>query len=263
MCFKIWLWITFGISIFFKKIPQNAVPYMNPYVVLLLIVCLPIASIFSRINSSVNFIQCHDARLSQRSDDVPLNEISSDEIQEIIDIMFSVAKGERQDLSHRVMIGLAAPQIGICKRIILVDTSVDRDRLNLGNLKVYINPVIKKASETLEKGREGCYSVDSRLCGVVWRPDHITIQAYDRYGNTFSEELCGLTARIFQHECDHLDGLEFPDRMGEDDQLHWVEEADFPNYRKHWETWDKLCPREVWDAMKAGLPFETPAFQDL
>jgi peptide deformylase len=218
--------------------------------------------IYSEDKPMINFIQCNDPKLSQRSQEVPLEDIKSPEIQDIIDELFKIAKGERNDIDTPIMVGLAAPQVGITKRIILVDTGVDHDRTKLGELKVYINPVIAWASDELEKGREGCYSVDGRVRGVVMRPSHILIQAYDRQGIYFTEELHHFTARIFQHECDHLDGLEFPDRMSPNDSLHWVESSDFHRYREHWESWDLVCPWEVWKAMKSGEPFDPPTKQN-
>jgi Polypeptide deformylase len=67
-------------------------------------------------------------------------------------------------------------------------------------------------------------------------------------------ELSGFTARIAQHETDHLDGIRFPDRIPVDqpDKLHWVEPEQFPDYRLNWATWKQLCPRERWEAMKQG-----------
>ena len=136
--------------------------------------------------------------------------------------MFDIARGERTDPEAKVMVGLAAPQIGISKRIILVDIGVDSDRKNLGELTAFINPEILWHSEELVDGREGCFSVDDRVVGVVPRSKSIKIRAYDREGNLVSLELADFTARIFQHETDHLNGIRFPDRVGEGGKLQWV-----------------------------------------
>lgn len=182
--------------------------------------------------------------------EVPLEEIASEEIQSIIDQMYSIAKGEREDLENRVMVGLAAPQIGIAKCIILVDLGVEADRKNLGELKAFINPKIVWASEEKIEGREGCYSVDRRVLGIVHRAARIKVIAYDRHGNYLSEEFSGFTARIFQHEIDHLQGIRFPDRVGEEGVLQLVEEEEYNEYRKDWQNWPVRCPWTTWLEMK-------------
>ena len=204
----------------------------------------------------LHFLDPCDPFLSIRAHEVPVGEITSPEIQGLIDQMFAIAKGEREDLQKKVAIGLAAPQIGVSKRIILVDVGVDKDRKKMGELRVYINPQIVWKSNELEEGRESCYSVDHRLSGIVWRPKSIVLNALDRDGKAITQEFTGFTARIFQHEIDHLDGNLFPDRIGKDGILHWVLEEEFPEYRKTWQSWPVKCPWEVWLAMKEGKPFE-------
>ena len=199
------------------------------------------------------FIPPGDPLLQERAAEVPLETIQSFEIQSTLERMFEVAKGERVDMERRVMVGLAAPQIGISKRIILVDIGADRDRKELGDLRAYINPVIERYSEELEEGREGCYSVDSRVVGVIPRATKIQISAYDALGKRVVEELTGFTARIFQHEVDHLDGIRFPDRAGPDGKLYWVEEEEFPKYQQSWKHWTCKCPWNRWIEMKEGF----------
>lgn len=103
--------------------------------------------------------------------------------------------------------------------------------------------------------REGCFSVDTHVCGVVPRAKWIKIEAYDRDGNRVEEEYFDYTARIFQHEIDHLDGKRFPDRVGQSGKLHWVEEHEYPVYRVNWGTWSNDVPWEDWIAMKEGRPY--------
>jgi peptide deformylase len=193
--------------------------------------------------------------LQTRALEVPVEEILSKETQEIIDQMFEVARGERAAVEKRVMVGLAAPQIGISKRIILVDTGVDIDRKALGALTAYINPEITWYSPEKVDGREGCFSVDSRVAGIVSRSVTIRIQAFDREGKVVTLTFSGMTARIFQHEVDHLEGIRFPDRVGPEGKLQWVEADEYPRYRENWEHWDRPCPWDLWVAMKEGRPY--------
>ncbi|MCI8412882.1 MAG: peptide deformylase [Clostridia bacterium] len=107
-------------------------------------------------------------------------------------------------------VGLAAPQVGILRRVCVV--SVD------GGITKYelVNPVIVKASGT-QRGAEGCLSCPGKS-GVVVRPKKLTVQAQNRYGETKLYKVDGFTAVAFSHEMDHLDGVLFIDKViSEDD----------------------------------------------
>jgi peptide deformylase len=203
-----------------------------------------------------HYLKPSNPLLNKRSNEIPVDKILSGETQEIIEQMLTLAQGERTDPSKRSLIGLAAPQIGISKRIILVDIGVDEDRKKFGELKAFINPQIIWSSSELISGREGCFSVDAHVCGIVSRPHSIEIKAFDRQGNAIHEKIEGFTARIFQHEIDHLDGIRFPDRIGEKGALHWIETDQFLEYRKNWQNWPVKCPWKIWIAMRAGKPYE-------
>ncbi len=100
-------------------------------------------------------------------------------------------------------VGLAAPQVGILKRAVVVDT---------GNGKIeLINPVITEESGS-QIGSEGCLSVP-KVFGEVERPMKVKVHAQDRDGNWFDVEGEELTARAFCHEIEHLDGKLFLDRV--------------------------------------------------
>ena len=200
-----------------------------------------------------------DFSLQMRAEEVPESEILSEETQSMIDQMFLVARGERDDSGgKRVMVGLAAPQIGCSKRIILVDIGIDRNRKELGSLVAYINPEITWYSEEIVEDREGCFSVDSCVLGIVPRSEKIRLKAFDRHGMPISEEFSGFTARIAQHEVDHLNGIRFPDRVGPEGKLHWVEESQYAEYKTNCENWDCRCSWDVWVAMKNGEPYPSP-----
>lgn len=99
---------------------------------------------------------------------------------------------------HDNGVGLAAPQVGILKRIFVVD--VDRE-----NSFVFINPEILETSGE-QTGEEGCLSLPGK-CGIVTRPDHVKVRASDLGGNEFEMEAEGLLARAILHENDHLNGI--------------------------------------------------------
>lgn len=202
------------------------------------------------------FLAPTDPKLNETSDAVCACHIQSDEIHEIIDQMVDLAFGNTKDHSKAILVGLSAPQIGIQKRIILVDLAatgiwVKDTPPPPPQIKAFIDPEILWKSEETFVGREGCFST-SEICGIVPRAKKIVVRAYDREGNTVIQEFEGYTARVFQHEIDHLDGVRFPDRIEKDEDLHWVEEGELPEYRIHWASWQKRCPREKWIEMKNG-----------
>ena len=94
-------------------------------------------------------------------------------------------------------VGLAAPQVGILRRVVIVDTGDEILEL--------INPELLETSGEQE-GAEGCLSVPGKY-GWVKRPYYATVRAQDRFGNWFAVEGEELIARCFCHELDHLDGI--------------------------------------------------------
>lgn len=199
---------------------------------------------------NADLIAPHCESLNQVSLEVALQDIESPDIQGLIDRMFEIAQGKQGDAERPTLVGLAAPQIGVNKRIILV--GID----SIGNgkapqLQIYINPVITFASPSMVIGREGCYSA-SRVCGIVDRAESVKISAFDRHGRSIEYSAAGFPARIFQHEIDHLDGIRFPDLIADPARLHWVPLEQFGDYRKNWRTWQLLCPPEQWQTIKAG-----------
>lgn len=100
-------------------------------------------------------------------------------------------------------VGLAAPQVGILKRIVVIDTD--------DNQHVLINPEILEVSGE-QTGYEGCLSVPGKS-GVVTRPDHVKVKALNERGEEYILEGDGLLARCICHECDHLDGILYVDKV--------------------------------------------------
>lgn len=110
-------------------------------------------------------------------------------------------------------VGLAAPQVGILRRVCLVEDSE-------GEIIELINPRIIKA-EGEQTGLEGCLSIPGRY-GIVTRPYTVRVHAQDRFGNEFEVEDEELTARCFCHEIDHLDGVMYTahcDRLLTDEEV--------------------------------------------
>ena len=101
-------------------------------------------------------------------------------------------------------VGLAAPQVGVLRRLVLVMDTSKEELTPEEQIIELINPEIIKTSGSQE-GPEGCLSVPG-VYGLVKRPDYVKVRAQDRHGKTFEVEGTGLTARCFCHEIDHLDG---------------------------------------------------------
>ncbi len=102
-------------------------------------------------------------------------------------------------------VGLAAPQIGILKRIVVID-------IGEGLIEL-INPEIVSVEGSI-KDLEGCLSVPGK-CGYVVRPEKVTVTALDRNGDKIVITGGGLLAKAFCHEIDHLDGIVFVDKVTE------------------------------------------------
>ena len=124
-----------------------------------------------------------------------------------------------ETLMHANGVGLAAPQVGVLRRAVLVlETNHPEDEQD--RIIELINPEIVDQSGK-QAGPEGCLSLPG-VFGWVERPDHVKVRAQDRFGNWFEVEGEGLTARAFCHELDHLDGVLFDslaDHIMSDEEL--------------------------------------------
>ena len=125
----------------------------------------------------------------------------------------------RDTLAESGGVGLAAVQVGVLRRAVLViETNVPEGEEEY--VIELINPEVIEASGEQE-GAEGCLSFPGEY-GIVKRPMHVKVRAQDRHGEWFEVEGDGLTARCFCHEIDHLDGVVFTDkceRMHTEDEL--------------------------------------------
>jgi peptide deformylase len=137
--------------------------------------------------------------------------------------------------------GLAAPQVHESIRVVVFQASAHRNDPGLSEaesydhtapLTVLVNPVIEVLSKEVEGGWEGCLSVPG-LRGWVERPMHIRYRGLALDGRPLERVAKGFHARVVQHECDHLDGILYPQRMTdltklifESETKHWLEQSE-------------------------------------
>ncbi len=136
----------------------------------------------------------------------------NDRIRQLLDDM-------TETLSNENGVGLAAPQVGVLRRVaIVLETNVPEGEEEY--VIELVNPeIIERDGE--QYGAEGCLSVPGEY-GLVRRPMHVKVRAQDRNGDFFEVEGEGLTARCFCHEIDHLDGIVFTskcDRMLSEEEI--------------------------------------------
>lgn len=198
---------------------------------------------------ALGLIAPYDPVLRKKATAVPLKRIGSAAVRKVIDRLFNAAHGQRRTSrstkKRRTLVGLAAPQIGESMRIILIDTRVAPDRKHYGSLECLINPEIIWRSRETDEGREGCFSAGP-VWGLVRRSVAVKIRALTPAGEIVERILEGFTARIAQHEIDHLDGLRFPDRIRSDRKRHWVHTEELDTYPKHVKYWPRHCSLERW-----------------
>jgi peptide deformylase len=157
---------------------------------------------------------------------VPPARITTAGVQRLIDSMF-------ETMREYTGIGLAAPQVHESLRIfvagvregVIGDAVGDDENMPFMAL---INPEITLLTEPTHEGWEGCLSIPD-VRGLVPRAAEVRVQAFDRQGKKLTFNASGLTARVIQHETDHLDGVLFMDRMRTLKSLAFMEE-----YRRFW-----------------------------
>jgi peptide deformylase len=150
-----------------------------------------------------NIIKYGSDILRRKAEDIS----TEDDPVKIVEDLFSTLKRKNG-------LGLAAPQIGISKRIFVCDTtSLCRDNQEIPVIeKEVINPIINWFSKETTIFQEGCLSIPD-IYEEVKRPERIRVIYYDKYFNRIEEELDGVSARIFQHEYDHLNVILFIDKI--------------------------------------------------
>ena len=120
----------------------------------------------------------------------------------------------KDTMTHLNGAGLAAPQIGVLKRVVIFgfETNQRYPQASSVPFTVLINPTITHLDESMEEGVEGCLSVPG-LSGSVPRYVNIRYTGYNEYGEAIDRTVSDFHARVVQHECDHLDGVLYPSRI--------------------------------------------------
>jgi peptide deformylase len=158
--------------------------------------------------------------------DLTRQEIRSPEIQRLIDDM-------RATMYEYEGVGLAAPQIHESLRLAVLEVQAADDRAHAGMpFTVLINPKVTPLGEETVDGWEGCLSIPD-LRGLTPRFPRLKVEALDRHGKPYTLDAEGFHARVIQHECDHLDGHVYIDRMRGMGTLTFIKEFEDHRLRGH------------------------------
>ena len=138
--------------------------------------------------------------------DVPAEVLASPDFQHLLNDMV--------DTMHEYEgVGLAGPQVHVGLRVAVIEVPASDERARAAvPLTVLVNPVVTPLGDEKEHAWEGCLSIPD-LRGVVPRWKRLRLEALDRKGQPYTVEAEGFFARVIQHECDHLDGGVYLDRM--------------------------------------------------
>ena len=167
-----------------------------------------------------------DPILSKKCNEVDIENIN----QKILDIIEDL----KSTLEFGTGLGIAAPQIGVDKRIIVVGAKKENIKYNNAEeipITVMINPTWKKLAEDTDVQYEGCMSVPS-IRGKVERYKNIELTYYNENGEKIERQLNGFFARLVQHECDHLNGIVFLEKVKAPNGFATKENIDKYNLRK-------------------------------
>jgi peptide deformylase len=151
--------------------------------------------------------QNHPA-LHDISEEITSEEFSDGTVTQILKGLRAAIK--TYEVDGFAAVAIAAPQIGVAKRMFLIEDHSDAKEERFPTI-IAINPRIIKSSKKTHVVGEGCLSVPD-LYGIVKRHTNVTLEALDEHGKKFTRGAGGLLAQIIQHECDHLDGTLFIDR---------------------------------------------------
>lgn len=167
-----------------------------------------------------------DPILNKISDEVNIKNINEDILEIIEDL--------KSTLEFGTGLGIAAPQIGINKRIIVVGAKKENIKYNDAEeipVTAMINPTWRELSKETDIQYEGCMSVPS-IRGRVERYKNIELTYYNKKGEKIVKQLNGFLARLVQHECDHLDGIVFLERVKEKNGFATVDNINKYNLRQ-------------------------------
>jgi peptide deformylase len=181
-----------------------------------------------------------DPSLHEPCQEVSLKEIRTKEFQNIIESMLDIVygksnKGKSRDTNKPTTVGLSASQVGINKRISIVDLGVSHKSYN--DLHVLINTEIYWYSKTKVRRSEGCVNLPE-IWAYIDRAKRIKVRAYDRSGNRIELDLNGWPAILLQHETDHLNGKLFIDRLDNPKKAYRVKKGQLREYKKLKTKWN-------------------------
>ncbi|WP_455208424.1 peptide deformylase [Kaarinaea lacus] len=155
--------------------------------------------------------------LQERSAEV--TQFNTNELDSLIQDLFDTMRVEDGA-------GIAAPQIGVLKQVVIFGVEDDNPRYpgrGMVPTTILINPVITPIGIDQEDGWEGCLSVPG-MRGLVPRYKRIHYRGFDEKGRLIERDADGFHARVVQHECDHLDGILYPQRIQDMSQFGFREE---------------------------------------
>ncbi len=161
------------------------------------------------------------AVLEIRINDDPVLRQKAKKVTSIDDRIRQLAQDMVDTMRAANGIGLAAPQVGVLLRLIVVEIPEDRDEGQKYRFAILINPEIIKASGE-QIGPEGCLSLPG-LVGEVRRAAKVVVRGLDLKGKQVRVKAGGLFARALQHEIDHLDGILFTDRVEDPSTIHRID----------------------------------------
>lgn len=163
-----------------------------------------------------------ETSLFERSEEV--TEFNTQKLESLLSDMWDTMAAENGA-------GIAAPQIGVNLRVVIFgykENSRYPDEAAIP-LTVLINPVITPIGEEMAEGWEGCLSVPG-MRGLVPRFTHIRYSGLDQFGQVIDRVVDGFHARVVQHECDHLDGILYPQRIEDMYFFGFSKELESNNY---------------------------------
>ncbi len=134
----------------------------------------------------------------------------SEVVEELDDGVRTLVNDLFETMYHAEGIGLAAPQVGVLERVLVVDLGAV-DEGGVGAVAL-VNPRVVESSRQKAKASEGCLSIPD-MEEIVERPDTVTVEGLQPDGEHVTMEVSGLLSRALQHEIDHLDGILFFDRV--------------------------------------------------
>jgi peptide deformylase len=180
----------------------------------------------------LNVLKPDDKLLRTVSKPIEPKELRTPQIQNTIEQLLDYVygqnlKGSDHPRTKPITVGLSAPQVGINRRISVVDMAIGSNKFS--DIHVLINPKVITHSQSTFTHREGCVNLP-QIWGPIERYRRVTVTALDRSGTKFTIEARGWPAVLLQHEIDHLDGCLFIDYLSDPTKAHLIKAEHFKEY---------------------------------